>query len=484
MTPNDTELIGPVPSGSIPVLGEEVTVTSRHVLVLRLRYYLARTNRRSKKHRPCGKLEPWQLARRNNRRQSRVLQLPDELLLHICSMIDKKTRLFFHETCYDFHRIALDMFMRDGTTKCMHLEELTAQLRFSRLPGPVYLAPHQCMNMQTTYEGPVIQRQYMGASYCQECRNISSGDRAMEIRKELSKHLWCSACGIFHRKSSFSGAQRKTPFYTRICISWEGRVRLCAHKSATWDEMNPRDGLPPFVDRVVTCQHRSHRSGLENPPPGLTRSGCPEIRIRSGTEDNVLSWTCPVFDIRPDIPITRAHLRAFLTSREDLFEHSFCPHVRPADLDFVFEQGQCACFDAPDTPPEDPETIRRHHPRCASDLDMEKCCRCRAFANPHLAGHLSIDRCETASDFYKWNRAHKYRCAHCPAEYSFIQDRGKRVYLQCIRRIEKCFPTSHHWLVNVDPSSWNIEEDEGLRNIMWCKNKGCRTTGRWIVWRQ
>ncbi|KAK3945905.1 hypothetical protein QBC46DRAFT_336073 [Diplogelasinospora grovesii] len=433
---------------------------------------------------PESKPPAWLLNQQANMQKSLLYQLPDELLLIVWDHADAVTRQVMRNTCGLFLRIAAD---RDSGRQQPRGPQEGYRWVWPRVL-PVSVGKRGRLRVTALLVRDLIQQ------LCADCRaSHESGRGAETVRRFATETMWCSGCRESHSLDFFSAKQRDTvPASQRICIGREGTVLLCAHRALTALSCDEEDDPAPAWSSLI-CTHRSHRSPRIQAP--YIDYVLPECSFRDGS-GIFASWTSPAFDLDPAIPVTKQHLRDYLTTtarthRGRVFDHVLCPHVALDDgrLLLPFEPSQCVCFEDPASSSSSSSSGRQVHASRNHDCGLakrpwQKCCRCRAAEEPRdRRGYFLPDEVPDSPFTHPLFRTsihgrHKYACPEpeCGAVYSWFRgvSRGSlRVYLRATRRIRDASPTSYEWLVNVDPDSWGAAGDEEFRHLTWCPEPQC-----------
>ncbi|CAK7275198.1 hypothetical protein SEPCBS119000_006573, partial [Sporothrix epigloea] len=282
----------------------------------------------------------WLLNRRKNELSSKFYGFPSELLLHIFGEADFLTQLMLRSTCSRF-------------------AELITSLDVKRYQGPnaPRLAYLNTWPLHGTEEQRLAVQKQLSTlvrrdrpDLCKECEAFEQSGQLDEAIRKLRKILWCSYCERYHDRGMFSFAQRKQWSTLRMCIGWEGRLRLCPHISYSWAQVEARKRRSElqrqhgkFSMVLLICPQGCHWSGSYNSfgtkedsfeakeaAPwklvnrvylGALKHGPKPVPELAGT------WANHVFDIDPDRPLTRHTFREAL-EKLDTSKHGphLCPH--------------------------------------------------------------------------------------------------------------------------------------------------------------
>ncbi|KAF5987233.1 hypothetical protein FCOIX_1088 [Fusarium coicis] len=111
-----------------------------------------------------------------------------------------------------------------------------------------------------------LTRKYYACKTCQRLRKLRSQWKdpvtcKFQVLLPGSRSLWskCDPCGVEHPNACFARWQRVKP--KSVCIGRQGHLRLCAHKTLTWDDIKSRidegqDGEGRIL--VGSCDHEDH----------------------------------------------------------------------------------------------------------------------------------------------------------------------------------------------------------------------------------
>jgi len=459
------------------------------------------SNRQDTLYRTAPDTNPaWAQRHQQNLKNCLFYQIPPGMLHHIIEYTDGATRQIMRRTCRIFLIFIADIDIRkfesqqrigEGQASWFDRIEVQNWLIWRRLVWPT----HGSLN-----DRPTVVKERVRAllaqdtsNQCRSCRTLQQNGIVQTTLSHFKQSAWCSGCGKNHPLLLFSATQRNLPPSQRICIGREGTLRLCSHEAITWNEINQKavalanENAEEGYGTLRSCTHKSHHSPEAAPWGNLI---LPQVHLstsRYGTHVHV-NWTSPIFDLDPKVPVRKDHLRDHLASRKHIFHHTPCPHLTLDDgqLLIPFEPNQCVCFEdqqATNHPPYLPQCHDCGHPT--------KCCRCLAATEePDRRGHFMLTQYEEWRMRVKRGKkhtldqhipaCHRYKCAECTAEYSWVRDRNCRVFL----RFEKVFklatsPTSMEWLRVLDPESWGISGDDQLRHVVWCPERECATGSRW-----
>lgn len=178
---------------------------------------------------------------------SRLCQLPEELLIHIMRDLDTPSLLCLRRTSQQFMRIFGDR-------------------KFEEYHGDRNLAPWQSENAKAIGSRKQLRifREQIGRDrLCQTCISARTGPNskmnAYQARSEELLH--CSGCAVDHPSCAFSRKQRALPPTKRVCTAREGFIRICKHKTMTWSDLEAavfRSAAPARKGSTIFACSRRH----------------------------------------------------------------------------------------------------------------------------------------------------------------------------------------------------------------------------------
>ncbi|EQB45030.1 hypothetical protein CGLO_16153 [Colletotrichum gloeosporioides Cg-14] len=152
---------------------------------------------------PRTALPPWEIAFENNVQHSRLLNLPEEILLLILQLADIPDLYMWRQVSFTFWRIYESNYFRN-----FHRND---KWRYAKLPEGLKGFEHDEETI----------RRARDQAYCDKCiiakkqsRDIFSPRWGLQL-----KTLYCSFCRANHPRSSFSHKERQKNYVGRRCIS-------------------------------------------------------------------------------------------------------------------------------------------------------------------------------------------------------------------------------------------------------------------------
>ena len=143
------------------------------------------------------------------------------------------------------------------------------------------------------------------------------------------------------------------------------------------------------------------------------------------------------------------------SQKKTAFDEFACPHIGPLDgqrMLAAFDPSTCACVNTSDINPWRYYKKRRHS-FCFS------CENTRKYNREFISQTSCILPCKGTYRTQKKGR-------------QMVVDGFK--YLWCLER-----PDQIEWVVNLDPNSYSITEDDEGKHITWCPDPTCKTQYMW-----
>ncbi|OCK85699.1 hypothetical protein K432DRAFT_12965 [Lepidopterella palustris CBS 459.81] len=296
----------------------------------------------------------------NNLQNSRLYQLPVELLLIVSKFILPEDILALRAAARDFHRI---------------------------LNAPISLTSAQ----KESYKCALRRDDYNHQCLLDRERKLPDPTLAV-----------CSNCRELHPRPKFSSTQLSGPPETRLCKGAEGVVELCPHVSLTLSEIRSLCGSP-HRDRDVRCQEGilmcTSPEHAQDPEDGMIP--CPIIRVESrNPEKYLLKRRLLILTIERDRPVTKSALAEAILHIPDL--ESICPHLKVNDFKThrPFVDLECP-------------TLHENY------NEAEHYGRPR-YWGPHGYSHGHIRRCEPESCRQCWTTSRQCPVKHCNTTYTLF----------------------------------------------------------------
>ncbi|KAK1961037.1 hypothetical protein LY78DRAFT_558990, partial [Colletotrichum sublineola] len=156
---------------------------------------------------------PWEMNFDRNRRQSRILRLPDEMLLRIMKAAETDDLFMLRQVSFTFWRIYQG---RD----------------FSKFHRPGRYLFRFLLGRKAGFESDnktVLRAKQLAFCNCCLQRRLSERYQFDRYDFQTRTTMYCSHCKCDHKKMLFSVQQRQSPPEVRRCIGSYGFFRLCPH---------------------------------------------------------------------------------------------------------------------------------------------------------------------------------------------------------------------------------------------------------------
>ncbi|KIH87091.1 hypothetical protein SPBR_04937 [Sporothrix brasiliensis 5110] len=465
----------------------------------------------------------WRQRRRQNACNSALHRLPNELLFMIFRESDFLSQQMIRQTCHLFAALITGL----GGSRAGQRFDGTYDVR-QIWPRHGSAARRKAIRPEWA---ALTRRDKEGL--CTDCMEFELSGQLNERLKWLDLLLWCSSCQTYHKRGMFPASHRRKIKAERSCIGWQGRWRICPHRSLSWGRLVKEWAMCRLVGEWETCTLYGWRGaelslfacgegcavagGCTNgdnrvPKMDTVNYAYPvdwsEEHERDGPRHSVGTlWRAALFDVDPSKPLS---LRSFQEKLDDLGNRnnkrasgpSLCPHVRFNDGKLLrpLQAPHCLCFPRDDNSDNNRTKMDRGpgYPMQQHAYDSDTCqwhCAC------HGAGqnHASLTR-PTKPDGTLWdgcalrdiwgafdlanqwrsnpNHLHEFQCSVCYVRYSWLRD-GNTMVLQ---HLSWCGPTENPngtWIRKLDPHSWNITKDNKTKHVYWCPDSTCRTNHEW-----
>lgn len=223
---------------------------------------------------PAVEFHPLTAPMFHNATKSPLASLPDDIIFRIMSFADDVGLFCLRRTCRTMLRLFSDArFLR------LHDDRSDVRWisRYYREPDDNELRPNaEPIAWRRTKDLPWKRERLTEKNravllpllrrdlYCETCRTVDPG---VESRLQ-NEHLYCSGCKISHPAGLFSYEQRRRQDddSSRLCIGREGHIRVCEHRTVSWDDVEMYRSSGYLHKRQHDCRHPDHFSN--HPPPG------------------------------------------------------------------------------------------------------------------------------------------------------------------------------------------------------------------------
>jgi hypothetical protein len=322
----------------------------------------------------------------------------------------------------------------------------------------------------------------------------------------IEKEYHCSGCRYHHPACLFSAKQRRNPDGQRVCIAYEGFVRLCEHKTLSLAEVDK-----PFLayrdhEELLRCDHPSHAEHTgwlgRGAWCGLGRSSKqPVIGVQvtpSGKCIVTMSW-------KAHLPLSKGGFGRTLTS-ESLYNRLaqirkstarfICPveqHGVPIEFE-LFDPNKCCCvtyrgshlvdWQRPTPPPEANQWWRSAgYLDCVNSKPIE---RRLALQRPNYENPVSrFRRLHDGTQKLRFprtflnlgERSLGVKLTKCRLSHNAVDLHFKReiwVYNFRLTLEPEVRMINPMWFQALDPSSYGLENDAEGYGVYWCQAESCR----------
>ena len=419
----------------------------------------------------------WQDKRLRNQKESALYRMPNELLHIIFEEADFLSQQMLRQTCSKFAALITDLTPNradkpfDGTFDIRQVWPCHG----SQTDRDAIRAPWAAL----------VRRDI--TDLCKQCTDFDKSGELDRRLKWLRQPLYCTGCYEMHERGMFPRKNRGFWGVSRLCIGWQGSMRVCPHLSISkWAcELEIRrlkyEGWQGANRPVFVCLEGCHWEGCSNiydvskiPPfknqqTHITKEPANEWDYSPPFTMAVMWANCP-WDIDASRPVSRHQLRSFYETLDTGTGPYFCPHmsVKDGQLFRALQAPFCRCF--PDDNDECAYAVQEH----VHTTRCEMRCHCAQEARASSGQQ---------SDFWTWRHAayqHMAICSVCKAEACWKRQ-GNRIYLQYCSLILDTSASRSSWIRKLDPHSWDITKDEQTKHVYWCPDKDCRTNYRWYA---
>jgi hypothetical protein len=364
--------------------------------------------------------------------------------------------------------------------------------------------------------------------HCENCWHDIGNGRLNDMMELLSRQIWCKACYRMHPAIFFTQSERVDGFrqtshllygyigiqvssWTTSCIRAEGAIRVCRHKSISYDDMcswkahmtgsgppsiSPRPFTPwacteclggvedvPCVGiqsiprakagslsmRFSSAAALDFKSAAEQPKIDLGYA-----RSSAGIPNITKSWRIPIFYIDQELaqPITSEFIQDALQAAHEKYNPILCPHVSFTDgslLDAL--QSSLKDINRVSSVPS-----QQQHGICNEPAPKMGWLgwfqgKTHAIDQPTVGERTG----EAAQCLRIGNPV---TCFHCIADYSWSR-KGDFVFIEGHHNFSFCKldptqPSMDMTFINaMDPESYSLGHDTDLKHVTWCPNRDC-----------
>ncbi|KAF4814602.1 hypothetical protein CGCTS75_v013290 [Colletotrichum tropicale] len=422
---------------------------------------------------PRSALPPWETAFETNVKNSRLLHLPEEILLLILQLADIPDLYMWRQVSFTFWRIYQSNYFRN-----FHRSD---KWRYAKLPKGLKGFEHDEETI----------RRARDQAYCDKCIITKKQSRDIfSLRWSLHlKTLYCSFCRANHPRFLFSHKERQKNYVGRRCISWEGHFRVCPHETMSMPL------ILQYVDRIgitdkdrhahqdivicQVCQAVAEKLAGEDirirnnitPPKGSLLNAGPNYRGRPQVMFS-LDWTLPVFEIPEDRCVTYLFLQQRLREFEETYGDMLCPHLRLERLLAPFDSRLCVCLGGDrrigGVSPSDRNIDWVDHDQPARGCKRINSARIPGIFlqqdNDHWVKHEII--CSAYCGRFVWTRKDRFVfLSRHTARFVYADGTGMP------------WDTLDNKLL--EPQSYGAKDDIEAKHVLWCDDKTCKNGRKW-----
>ncbi|CEI41941.1 unnamed protein product [Fusarium venenatum] len=400
-------------------------------------------------------LEPQKLERRKKNLNSRLLQLPRELLIHVISFLPEPSCYMVHQTCRVLRGLTETCPFQDFCRKIMHREEpfhidnaLDLPLRDIKYREETfYIDNALCGQLRD------IKQIFLRRSLCIPCGRLFDSGELEERMKKLWLPVYCTECHTDHPELVFPQGGRTY----NICVGLLGEFAPCKHLKVSGKAQADKRG-----DVDIVCLHPDHfpagtvdsketaHARIQYRPHLYTCETCAVTGFSGGLN---YSRSIPLVKIAPQQYPGMSALKSRLFKQLKESQDGLCQHAS-TQLDSIISSlpsDKCGCF-----------------PRCGPPAlrSLPK-----TGAN-YRCGH------------------HGYNCRLCGARYCWYHLNGYITLGVQIRLANNSLYGMDYtmgWISNIkfDPDNhpvhliWN----ESSKGVLWCSDPSCGTGSgnRWLL---
>ncbi|KAF6811302.1 hypothetical protein CMUS01_13303 [Colletotrichum musicola] len=442
-----------------------------------------------------GYTRAFELARDANKKNSLIYGIPREIVLEIMACLDPVDMYAARQSCSLFFTLfSVAGFSKLQEPICEPPKSSDSSGSSSSQTTPGAVQEDESSLSPALYK-PLFKFRLseLGSSQKKRCAALILRDRLCKsclpdgpvternvVPYSASSRKFCTGCRKSHMLHHFSASQ--LPRHDAICIAWEGKRRMCPHRSIsrsdTFDIVTSDEWKRTILAPCQECglQFRADR-GEEQPDMYQWGSDYDHGSCYS-------TWTVEVCRLGKNQVVTKQLLRDGLSDLKDrIGDEVLCPHVffEGPELLEPFRWHHCACFRSPDA--EGKQTCLRH----STDYFASKyCCACRNKTHQHagrfMGGHSHQD--DWKHDYFV---THDWSCPICFAHYSWKLDKRsvtlrhlRGIYDICVAQPSSNVPrfrkkpqawNLRSWIIALDPATF--EGGEGLNCKTLCGDRSC-----------
>ncbi|KAG8670265.1 hypothetical protein FPOAC1_009673 [Fusarium poae] len=382
-------------------------------------------------------LEPQKLERRKQNLNSRLLQLPLELLIHVISFLPGPSFYMVHQTCQVLRELTETCPFQDFCRKMMHRED------------SFHIDNVRCGQLRD------IKRIFLRSSLCIPCGRLFNSGELEERMKKLWLPVYCTGCQATHPELVFSQGGRTH----NICVGQLGEFAACKHlKVSGKAQADKREDVhieclhPDHFPAATVASKETAHAYIQYPPHFSTCgsriiSGC---LISGGLN---YSRAIPLVKIAPQQYPGISALKSRLFKQLKESQDGLCQHAS-TQLDSIISSlpsDECGCF-----------------PRCGPPT---------RYSLPKTGPNY---RCGH----------HGYDCYLCGARYCWFYLNGYVTLGVSIRLANDSLYGMGYtigWISNIifNPDDHPVHPilNESSKGVLWCSDPLCGTGSgnRWLL---
>ncbi|KAH0434525.1 hypothetical protein CcaCcLH18_05268 [Colletotrichum camelliae] len=420
----------------------------------------------------CSKLSTWNKNHIRNMRESRLLQLPEELLINIMRKAPPHELYILRQTCFTFFRL-----FQDVAFKAAHVVQ--------EIQGRDVV----CFNLDYQPSGaiygwlPLLRGLVTRLNLCDDCYAVKANHANLTVFQESYdylhrlSHLEYGTCGYTgcRRRWAYPPAQFSERYDTPL-LCRRGAVSLCRHYFVSMEDIDDQLGVGMRAkdtsrSTFVKCEKCVELCHAGVPAArGHRRTVPPSISTVSRTYNFKIEWTLPIFILGEERVTDTILLNRLRDFDKRHGRGLLCPHFDFRRLMQCFDPRTCSCLGM--------DLRIGGSSLMASSMPGFKC--------------APISTCNEASKLMtgdqfipaSWGDAmkqHSISCDYCQASYCWARD-DRVVFLR--RSSPATYKDTDKSCMEgvirqIDPTSYRVGWDYDSKNIIWCENDSCRNGRDW-----
>lgn len=413
-----------------------------------------------------GYTRTFELARDANQKHSLICSIPREIVLEIMECLDPVDMHAARQSCslfFSLFSVAGFSNLQDPICEPPQSSDAAGLSSSQTTPGAVQedessLPPALYKNLFK------FRLSELGGSQRKRCAALILRDRLCKsclpdgpvIERNVvpygsSSRKFCTGCRESHMLHYFSASQ--LPRHDALCIAWEGKRRMCPHRSIslsdTFDIVTSNEWKMTVLAPCQECSLQFRADRGEEQPNIYQWNYC------GAGQSWYSTWTVEVCRLGKSEVVTKELLRDSLGDLKNrIGDEVLCPHVsfEGPELLEPFNRHHCACFRKPDA---GGRQACLEHP---TDYPASTfCCACRNKAHHHAGSFMGGQ-----SDRDNWRHdypvKHEWSCPVCSAYYCWNLEK-RSVTLRHVRGlhgVDFVRPSSKVARFRIRPQTWNL----------------------------